>query len=47
MKYCVNCGLSHYITENNETKLYCRHKKMVVAPYDCCGGYQKEIKGDR
>ena len=41
-KYCMNCGLSHYVFENGETKLYCRYKKQYMPFYDVCGGYQKE-----
>lgn len=42
IKNCLNCGLSHFETINDETKVYCRYKKQIVSPYDKCEGFQKE-----
>ncbi len=43
MKCCEYCELSHYITKDNETKLYCRFKKQIVESKDSCYGFQKDI----
>lgn len=47
IRNCLNCGLSHFETVNEETKVYCRHKKEFVSPYAKCDGFQCEPKGRR